>query len=324
MSTPKKLKPLLALSKVPNLHTEVTWPKMMSTKLDGFRCLIVEGEPRSRKLLEIPNLHVRRHLTSLPHGLDGELTVGAPNDPNVFTNTAKGVGKQSGEPDFTFWVFDDFSLDAPFMTRHENARTVVESLNLPYVKLLPHVHVKSADESDDMSRWWFDQGYEGAILRSIAGQYKYGRSTLNEQIMLKIKFWEDTEGEILAVHEQESNTNEAQVDELGHTKRSTAKAGKVANGTLGAVDVRWNNGKETVEFSLAAGVAALWAIKDELPGQMVSFKFNGIGVNGRPRFPIWKGLRSAIDCTTADAAVNGDADRACSRFRVSGCAATDW
>lgn len=299
--TAKKLKPMLALSEIPDLDTQVTFPKMISQKLDGFRCLIVDGVPKSRKFLPIPNLYVDKMLTGLPHGLDGELIVGPANDKFVFSNTAKGIGKASGEPDFTFWVFDDFSQwDVPFTARHMEAGRKVKELNLPYVKLLPHGIVNLPKEANDLIEKWYADGYEGAILRDPLGPYKYGRSTLNEQWMLKAKLWEDSEGEILRCHEQMTNTNEAQVDELGHTKRSTAKAGKVPNGTLGAVDVLWHNGKEFVEFSLAAGgtneeVAALWAIKDELPGQMVTFKFNGIGVNGRPRFPGWKSVRPKFD-----------------------------
>lgn len=225
--TAKKLKPMLALSEIPNLYTEVTFPKMISQKLDGFRCLIVDGVPKSRKFLDIPNAFVREKLTGLPHGLDGELIVGEANDPKVFTNTAKGVGKGSGEPDFTFWVFDDFSSPAsPFQTRHRDAENKVADLNLPYVKLLTHSHIRTADDANTVSETWYKQGYEGAILRCPSGPYKYGRSTLREQWMLKVKFWEDAEGEILAVHEQLTNTNEAQVDELGHTKRSTAKVAR--------------------------------------------------------------------------------------------------
>jgi DNA ligase-1 len=100
--------------------------------------------------------------------------------------------------------------------------------------------------------------------------------------------------------EQMTNTNEAQVDELGHTKRSTAKAGKVGANTLGGAVVTWFNGKQTVSFSIAPGgtveeVAQLWEDRHNLIGKLVTFKYNGIGVNGRPRFPIWKVLRSKID-----------------------------
>lgn len=298
--TVKQLKPMLALSEIPNLYTEVTYPKMASKKLDGFRCLIVDGVPKTRKLLDIPNDFVAGLLRGLPAGLDGELIVGDPTHHKVFSNTAKGIGKKTGQPDFTFWVFDDFSLSGTFRVRHAAAAEQVAKLNLPYVRIVEQVRVETPDAANDLFERWYAEGYEGAILRDPAGPYKYGRSTLNEQWMLKAKKWVDSEGEILSCHEQLTNTNEAQVDELGHTKRSTAKAGKVPNGTLGACKVRWNNGREIVEFSLAAGgtneeVAELWAQRDTLPGQMVTFKYVGVGVNGRPRHPIWKSLRPKFD-----------------------------
>lgn len=293
------VKPMLACSESPDLQA-ISYPKAISPKLDGFRCLIVNGQAMSRKMIPIPNLYVQEALSSLPHGLDGELIVGPPTGEQVFTTTAKGVGKTSGKPDFTFWVFDDFSVQGNFVERYKAAREAVKKAPCFYARMVEHTTVFSAEQARMYSDARLAEGYEGAMLRSLGGPYKHGRSTMKEEWLLKIKFWQDAEGLILDYYEQETNLNEAQKDAFGRTKRSTAKAGKVGNGTLGGANVRWHNGKEEIEFGLAAGgtneeVAALWAIRDTLPGQLVTFKYNGVGVNGRPRFPVWKGLRSKID-----------------------------
>ena len=42
MSTELK-KPKLAASEIPDIYTEVTWPKIIQPKLDGIACLAVNG-----------------------------------------------------------------------------------------------------------------------------------------------------------------------------------------------------------------------------------------------------------------------------------------
>ena len=51
-------------------------------------------------------------------------------------------------------------------------------------------------------------GFEGAMVRSLDGRYKNGRSTLREGLLLKVKPWKDSEAEILEVYEMMRNENE--------------------------------------------------------------------------------------------------------------------
>ena len=134
------------------------------------------------------------------------------------------------------------------------------------------------------------------MARQPQGRLKFGRSTMNEGILLKIKRFDTDEAEIIGVVEQMENTNPDIKDNMGHAKRSSAKAGKVPKGVLGALKCKWRG----VDFEIGTGFTAeqrkqLWDIRDELPGRLVSFDFQGTGSKGRPRFPSFKGLRDKRD-----------------------------
>ena len=83
-----------------------------SPKLDGIRCMIQNGMALSRSLKPIRNKYVQSLLGHKRfNGLDGELIIGEPTDKDVYRNTTSGIMKEEGEPNFTFWIFDDFSTD---------------------------------------------------------------------------------------------------------------------------------------------------------------------------------------------------------------------
>jgi len=93
-----------------------------------------------------------------------------------------------------------------------------------------------------------------------------------------------------------ANENEAKLDALGRTERSTHKANLKGKGRLGSLAVAYGG----VSFDLGSGFnaeqrAALWASRDDLVGKRVSFKFQELHASGIPRFPIFKGIRSPLD-----------------------------
>ena len=52
-----------------------------------------------------------------------------------------------------------------------------------------------------------DDGYEGLMLRAPDGPYKFGRSTVKENTLLKVKNFLDDEAEVIGFKEQTTNTN---------------------------------------------------------------------------------------------------------------------
>ena len=137
-------------------------------------------------------------------------------------------------------------------------------------------------------------GYEGVMVRVPWGTYKFGRSTESQGLLGKVKRFEDTEGTIVGYEELMRNENEATINNLGYQERSTAQAGQIPGGTLGALVVSHPDWEDT--FGIGTGFTAderftLWQIRDTLKGQSVKFKHQPAGAKDRPRFPSYLGLR---------------------------------
>lgn len=271
---------------------KIAYPVYASPKLDGIRCSIVGGKALSRTLKAIPNVHTYNTLSqSAFEGLDGELIVGSPTSKTVYTETVSAVMRHSGQPEVTYYVFDQHDMPA----RYSDRLAHLEQLDLP----VNFVVLEQAllDNEDDLLRYEasrVEQGYEGVILRSPAAPYKYGRSTVNEGYLLKVKRFEDSEAVIIGFQEEMFNGNEAQTNELGRTKRSTSVAGLSGKNTLGAFLVR--DVVTGVEFAIGTGLTALqrgvfWQRQDNYLNTIIKYKFFPVGVKDRPRHPVYLGPR---------------------------------
>ncbi len=279
----------------------VKYPLLVSPKLDGVRCLIKDGVAVARSLKPIPNIHVQALLKGLPDGFDGELICGSPTAPNVFTNTQSIVmSKSKPAVDLRFHIFDDFAHAAPFEKRHKRLVGTVkmwrECETIYPIRHVPHEYVTFSEELLAIEQKAVAEGYEGVMIRSLHGPYKHGRSTVKEGWLLKVKRFSDDEAIVVAVQELMSNQNEKTRDALGYGERSSKKAGLVAANTLGSIEVSWRD----TTFSIGTGWDAatrkkLWGERDTLIGKKVKFKYQGVGTDGRPRFPVMLGFRSALD-----------------------------
>lgn len=299
MNEQTPLAPMLAVAADPS---KLRFPMLVSAKLDGIRATVWNRQAYSRKLKLIPNRFIQSQFrkASLPAPFDGELIVGAPEGNDVFGRTTSGVMSHDGEPDFTFWVFDWVpDIVIPFGTRFdmlEKRTTSVQAFN-PWVKILHHELVTNLAELSAAEDKAVAQGFEGLMGRSLDGPYKHGRSTTKEGYLLKFKRFAHDEALVIGYIEEMQNTNTASVDELGNTKRSSAKAGMVGKGTLGALQCRRPDG---VEFEVGGGFTAedrrlLWAQRDTLAGRLCRYKHFPVGVKDKPRFPVFAGFRDPRD-----------------------------
>lgn len=279
------------------------FPVLVSPKLDGIRALVRGGVLVSRNLKPIPNVELQmRYGRSEYEGLDGELILGVPNNPQVFRNTTSVV--MSHEKDASrvqFYVFDCFEdPELKFSLRLARAE---RRKNLAKLIVVPHAMASGAEHVLGLDAQNVARGYEGSMLRDPDGPYKFGRSTEKEGWLLKLKTFEDAEAVVIGVEEQMANENVATLDNLGHTKRSTHKAGKRGKGTLGALRVRGLNGTyKGVEFSVGSGFsdaerAELWAQAHGkvLLNRVVKYKYFPTGSKDAPRFPTWLGFRDPGD-----------------------------
>ena len=294
------MKPMLLERKNPDINT-LHYPVMVLPKLDGIRCVITEDGPKTRSLKPIPNDFVRKELSFMsPKGLDGELIIGEPNAEDVFNKTTSGIRRVKGEPDFTFWVFDDWTAgDIPYDQRMAELEYVVHDLH-PRVKFLKGELVDSPEHMKEVEAKYLDMGYEGVIIRDLKGRYKQGRTTMKEHNAFKLKRFVDSEAYVIGMVPKYRNDNEAFTNELGRTARSKKAGGLVALNTMGALVLK--DIESGVEFQCGSGFddeQRLWWFNNwfevSTSKQPVTYKKFMIGERDKPRHPIFKGLRMKED-----------------------------
>jgi|SRR5437867_935696 len=286
------MKPMLAAT--PDNLEELAYPLLASPKFDGIRCIADCGDALSRNLKPIPNRHIARAIKDARlDGLDGELIV-----EGKFHDVTSAVMSEDGEPEFEYHVFDTFRTpSARFADRIESVRCIVRVAKIKWLKAVPHVLIRSAEELVKYEAEQVDRrGFEGVMLRKPDGPYKFGRSTVREGYLMKVKRFTQEEAVVVGYEEQETNLNEATKDALGHTKRSSHKAGKRPAGVLGALRVSNGHG----EFSIGTGFdheqrVALWGEREKLAGRVVTFRYNRAGMKDVPRFPVFVGFRDPRD-----------------------------
>lgn len=275
----------------------LTYPLLLSPKLDGVRCLIINGVAMSRSLKPIPNKHVQKLFGRAElNGLDGELVVGPVSGHDVFQRTSSGVMSIEGEPEVNFWVFDDFNESGAFHRRLHTAHRRIKKQK--FCEDVPHHIITTEEQLPSMEEDYLELGYEGIMLRHPDGPYKHGRSTAKESYLLKLKRFTDSEAEVIGFTQLMTNRNEAKRNELGHQERSSKKEGLVGAGVLGAIKVRDCITK--VEFEIGTGFTAeqrekFWHGRQLMIGQLVKYKSQPVGVKEKPRFPVFLGFRDHRD-----------------------------
>lgn len=294
----KQIKPLLACE-VP--LEQVRLPVYVSTKLDGIRCVIIDGVAYSRSLKPIRNKFIQSIIGNEKYnGFDGELVVGNIYDKDVFQKTTSGVMSEQGEPNFVFYVFDDFTHPTlPYSERADIMRDKVDTVT-DHIKFLGQKLIHNIDGINSLLEKEQSLGGEGLILRNPNGEYKFGRSTPKQQLSVKLKFFEQQEYKIVDVVERMHNPNEARVNELGYTERSSHKDNMVPMNTFGAFVMELQDGRN---FNVGSGLGLtdavrkeIWNNRDKCIGKIATVRQMKVGSkNGIPRLPTFVGLRDKDD-----------------------------
>ena len=275
------------------------FPYLASPKLDGIRCLIMHGCAVSRTLKPLPNHHIRAILSQHKlTGLDGEVIVGNPTDSDVFKKTSSAVMSHNQETDFQFHVFDDYTDPAiPFDARLEN--TYARIARLPesirsHITFVSHELIENEDQLNEYESRVVEQGCEGVMLRDPGGRYKYGRSTVKDNILLKLKRFSDSEAVVIGFDELLTNNNPKETSELGLTKRATKQEFKTEADTLGSLIVK--DILTDVEFNIGTGFTQeerdmIWHNRNNYQGRQLTYKYFEVGTHDKPRHPVFVGWR---------------------------------
>jgi DNA ligase-1 len=275
----------------------LTYPVLATPKLDGIRCLIINGKAVSRAFKPIPNDYIRNTIETCINSLqlDGEIMI----PDRTFNELSGDVRRKDGRPTNFYYAVFDYVGDALSKPYNERMEELASLQNLPpFVKKILPVFINNEIE---LATYEVDQialGYEGVMVRSPNSPYKCGRSSENEGYLLKIKQFEDTEAVIVSYEEQMHNDNAATRDAFGRTERSTHQENMRPAGVLGKLIC--NSPKWPHDFGIGTGFdaktrAELWAKRDKLRNKIVKFKHQPSGADERPRFPVFLGFRDEWD-----------------------------
>lgn len=270
------------------------FPVWVSKKYDGIRAITTGSGVVSRTLKPIPNKFIQSSLSGLPAGIEGELCKLA-NNGNLlpFEDTDSAVMSEEGKFKFGFFAFDWFSGNRfePYFERHKRLKRFPSH---PFFKVIDQAPAKTTNQIEAWLEAEVELNHgEGIMIRSPDGFYKFGRSTLNEQLLIKYKYWNTDEAVVLDVLEEFENTNPSLSDERGYSKRSKHGANLKGKNTMGALLVE---SEKFGEFKLGSGWTekekrVAWETfkrfnvsKSSLPkGNTLQYRYRGLTKYGKPK-----------------------------------------
>ena len=172
-----------------------------------------------------------------------ELEKALQKDPKAFAKEYDGHSIEfltTFHADLKFHLFDGILTDAPGLTRYQDRMVEIRHrleksglIGNPYL-VLPHIY-KTACEEDlqNLYEMALSEGYEGLVLTHVGHEYKYGRNSLSQGTLLKMK--DDAleyDGVVIDVEEATSVKDgiETTINELGRSVTSKKKDDRESSG----------------------------------------------------------------------------------------------
>lgn len=292
---------------------KLTFPAIAQAKIDGVRGIKILPSFTSRELKPFRN-QTLTHVLSNPllTGMDGELCIGEITNPygELCRRTTSFVNSYWTQPlpdNFTWNVFDYITPETYFMSYdkrlailHEVVHKVKQEAQgkLDFLRVVNWAVVHSLEEFLETHAFLLEQGYEGTIYRKPSAPHKNGRSTVNQSYFMRLKDFADEEGTIIGFNEAQENLNSAEINPLGYTERSSAKAGKIGKGMIGSIIVRTAEGEEVLcgPGSLTHEERIQYFHEPfNFIGRTCTFLFMPYGQYKKRRFPRFKCFRAEED-----------------------------
>lgn len=251
----------------------------ISVKLDGIRCIILNGKALTRTLKPIPNKHIRASIEAmgLPDGYGGEIVILDERGVPSFQLAQSQVMAFEGTPDYKFVVFETINhpqvLDWVIRSGEDAVYDGPPEGN-PGLYYIRTWKVTTLEQVYSAFSKYVALGYEGLIIKETGKSYDRTRS-------FKLKQRESTEATLVDMNPL------------------VRKDGSVAP-LLGAMTVKMADGKV---FSVGTGFNALqrselWTNRQDLLAKqpLVSVAYDSLSGHGIPRFPTFNGFRHKDTC----------------------------
>jgi DNA ligase-1 len=310
------VKPLLAKDVD---ESKLKFPCWVLPKIDGVCLLVHEGKAQGRSLKQFENKHVtQQYSNEMFNGLRGEIILGFdPTAEGLCRDTSSAIRRIEGEPETSLWVFDyvtEETKDLPFKGRYALLKAKVielRELGCLNIKFIQAKEVKDLYEYKKYVQESLEHGLEGVVVRNPDLPHKEGRSSSTKAHLWRYKPYKDAEILVTGITEGETNLNEATINELGRTTRSTHQENKLPNAMVGSIqgtlleDLTDVQGKvikaKGAEVTVSPGEMTaserkyFFANQSEIVGQIAKFRYMAYGLKDTGRFMTYICLRSAVD-----------------------------
>jgi len=207
---------MLAPSKIPQIENLV-YPLLVQPKLDGFRCVYVDGQLLSRTGKPMGNSSLAGHFNTknFPKDkiIDGELYMHGLPFPKLSSILRKD--KADIPEGLRFNAYDTMSLEewnkrqckGIYSDRIRWVRELINDKIANYKKVIDTPTDLCNTPSEVMSLYnkYLAKGYEGVMLKDPNGLYKWKRVTMNSGEMLKLKPFKSIDLPIKEIYDGEKS-----------------------------------------------------------------------------------------------------------------------
>ena len=288
----KNFKPMLA----PNEKIDITtlkYPLLVSYKLDGVRCIFKDGKMYTRALKQFPNIQLRKrfeHLAKVSKMnniiLDGELLA-----TSLTFNELSGLTRQLDKEipqDLFFYCFDIIekeNFEIPFKNRLNSLIKIRGEVN---VKLLDQILVNTSIKINKLYERALKFDCDGLILRDPEGKYKFGRGTIKEGLIYKMKPFETFDAKIIGVTQatEVREGAEKKINELGRSVTSKKKDDRILINKASAFVVLYEGKELKVTIAMTdEEKEEVWKNKSKYIGRWIEYKGMLTGSKDLPRHP---------------------------------------
>ncbi|MCG6508061.1 DNA ligase, partial [Vibrio parahaemolyticus] len=225
-----------------------------SEKLDGIRAIWNGKQLLTRN--DNPIYAPRWFTDPLPdYALEGELWAGRGHFALVQQTVLDHTPSDEAWRKIDFMLFDMPDAAGDYTKRYYNLIHVVDSASSKHIKYIEHTPVLSEQELLRYLDTLVNENGEGIMLRKVTARYQAGRS--ND--LLKLKKHQDAEARVVGY-------------KIGNGKYK---------GLMGSVLVRTDEG---TEFYVGTGFSDEQRLNPPEIGSLITYRYNGLTAEGKPRF----------------------------------------
>jgi len=300
----KTFKPMLAPNEAIDLK-ELHYPLIASYKIDGIRMIAKDGKLITRSLKPIMSNAILARFDFLAKCsqnynriFDGELY-----SPSISFSELSGQCRAFDAEiadDLCFYCFD--MLQTVAVSQWEYRERIKElSFQKSWHEFFKVVSTKIVNSKTEVEAYFEEalaNGFEGLILRNPDGGYKFGRATVKENLIYKVKPFVTFDSKIVDVIQatEVREGAEKKTNELGRSVTSKKKEDRVLIDKAAAFEVLYEG--KPLKVTIAATdeeKIEIWKHRKSYIGRWVEYKGMLIGAKDLPRHPNTIRMRSDKD-----------------------------